>query len=321
MKGTHLLTYIVTLIFAWSIPGCTGHLEAVTNGKIVFQSDRDGNYNLWIMNPDGSDLKNLTNLSLSNTGAGANVDPVPSPDGKQIAFESTRDGNGEIYVVDIETKVQQNVTKNKANDYSPAWSPDGKNIAFVSDRDAVLVDPGRGISTNDIYITNVDGSNTRRLTMDNVRDGYNGLAWSPDAMKLAFSLYVLNPAGGSFPMGISVMDLSNSNHAMLSLTSDPMSCCARWSPDGNHILYSVVDRGFENIYEMEADGTDRVALTHDSSSYDIDPSWSPDGRYVLFSSNRDGQYHIYLMNVDGSNQQRLTGGPGEDRYPVWLPGP
>jgi TolB protein len=72
---------------------------------------------------------------------------------------------------------------------------------------------------------------------------------------------------------------------------------------------------------MKADGTSQVALTQDSAHYNTDPSWSPDGRYVLFSSNKDGHYHIYVMNADGSNQKRLTNGPGEDRYPVWLPAP
>lgn len=318
-KVKYNLTVIIALLIVVSTAGCAQSKISVTNGKIVFQSDRDGNLNLWIINPDGSELKNLTNIPPSTTVARTNVDPVPSPDGRRIAFQTNRDGNNEIYIIDIESGVQQNLTKNKANDYSPAWSPDGKQIAFVSDRDAILVDSRRGISTNDIYMVNVDGSDTHRITTDNVTYGYNGLAWSPDGMKLVFSLYALNPIGGSFPTGISAMDFSNSSHTVRTLTSDSMSCCAKWSPDGNHILYSVVGRGFENIYIMKAGGTDQMALTKSTSYYDIDPSWSPDGRYILFSSNQDGKYHIYMMNIDGSNQLRLTNGPGEDRYPVWLP--
>jgi TolB protein len=321
MKALHNLALLSTLLIVVITTGCAQSTIRVNNGKIVFQSDRDGNYNLWIMNLDGSELKNLTDIPPSSTDARTNVGPVPSPDGERIAFISNRDGDNEIYVIDIESGIQQNLTENKANDYSPTWSPDGKQIAFVSDRDTIPVAPERGIWSNNIYIMNADGSGARRLTINNVTAGYNGLAWSPDGMKLALNLSDLTSSGSYFASGINLMTISNSSLVALTLPSDNMSCCAKWSPDGNHILYSVVDRGFENIYVMKADGTDQVALTQESAYYDIDPSWSPDGEYILFSSNRDGQYHIYMMNADGSNQQRLTNGPGEDRYPVWLPMP
>lgn len=321
MKVSYTLAYIFALMLALSITGCVGRLGTVSNGKMVFQSDRDGNYNLWIMNANTSELKNLTNIPPSAITSRTNVDPIPSPDGKAVAFVSNRDGNSEIYIVDVVTGVQKDLTKNKANDYSPTWSPDGKYIAFVSERDAVSMLPAHGITTNNIYIMNADGLNVRRLTTNNVAAGYNGLAWSPDGMKLLLNLTDVGPTGDYIARGISIMDLSNLGVTVLTALSDKMSCCAKWSPDGNHILYSVLDRGFENIYVMKADGTNQIALTDDASYYDMDPSWSPDGRYVLFSSNRDGQYHLYLMNANGSNQKRLTGGLGEDRYPVWLARP
>jgi len=319
MRASYKLVLLGIVLIVMGTVGCAQSKIRVNNGKIVFQSDRDGNYNLWIMNPDESELKNLTDIPPSSTVARTNVGPVPSPDGKQIAFMSNRDGNNEIYVIDVESGVQQNLTKNKANDYSPTWSPDGKQIAFISDRDAVPVVPERGIWSSNIYIMNADGSDTHRLTINNLTAGYNGLSWSPDGMKLVLNLSDLTSAGGYFAKGIYLITLSNSSLVALTLPSDNMSCCAKWSPDGNHLVYSVVGRGFENIYVMNADGTDQVPLTHESSYYDTDPSWSPDRKYILFSSNRDGQYHIYVMNANGSDQRRLTSDSGEDRFPVWLP--
>ena len=321
MKVLYKLFLIGVLLIAISMDGCVQSQIGVKNGEIVFQSDRDLNYNLYIMESDGSRLENLTKVPFSNTEPRSNVNPAPSPDGKHIAFESDRDWNIEIYIIDIENGVQLNLTNNKTNDYSPTWSPNGKKIAFISDRDAVVVNSERGISTNNIYIMNADGSNVRRLTTNNVTAGYGGLSWSPDGMKLAFNLSNSTPAGGYFAMGIHVLTISNSMFTNLTGASDNRYCCPKWSPDGKYILYSVLDVGSKSIYVMNADGSNKIALTHNSSYFDTEPSWSPDGKYILFSSNRDGQYHIYSMNADGSNQNRLTDGPAKDSFPVWLPVP
>ncbi len=298
-----------------SAAGCAPSPGSATNGKIVFQSDRDGNYDLYVMNPDSTDQRNLTNLPASDTG------PVPSPDGRRIAFQSNRDGNNEIYVLDLESGTQTNLTKDKANDYSPTWSPDGKFIAFVSDRDAVLLDEARGLWTNNIYIMDANGSGVRRLTDDNQTNGYGGLAWSPDGQNLALCLSSLTSYGGYFPLGIHLMELNNLTLTRLTFDSANIQCDPKWSPDGSQILYVVSGSEFSNIYRMNSDGSSQVNLSPDSSAYDTSPSWSPNGSRVLFASRRDGAYHIYVINVDGSEPIRLTNGPGEETFPVWLPIP
>lgn len=299
--------------------GCASSPKNVTNGKIVFQSDRDGNYDLYIMNPNGSDQQNLTNSPPSITSTNNNTYPIPSPDGKSIAFESDRDGNREIYVIDVENRIQINLTKNKANDYSPTWSPDGKSIAFISDRDAVLVDTDHDIWTNNIYIMAADGSNPRRLTSKNKSDGYGGLSWSPDGSKLALCLSSPTPWDGYFSKGINLLTISDSSLTRLTFDQSTLQCNPKWSPDGKRILFSLSGSKLINVYLMNADGTNQIALSTDPLMYDIDPSWSLNGDYVLFSSNRDGNYHIYTMKADGTNLTRLTDGPGEETNPVWLP--
>jgi len=320
MKILKILLLIGIFLISMSLTSCTSSKEMI-NGKIVFQSDQDGNYDLYIMNLDSSDQQNLTNSPPSITSTNNNFNPVPSPNGKQVAFESDRDGNHEIYIIDLDSKVQINLTRNKANDYSPTWSPDGKSIAFISDRDAVLVNTDRDIWTNNIYLIGLDGFNLRRLTPNNVTSAYGSLAWSPDGKKLAFDLSASTPHGGYFSRGINLMTLDDLS--LMVFISEPynMNCCAQWSPNGQRIVYSVLGEKSENIHIMDVTKTNQVALTKELFYYNTDPSWSPDGEYIVFSSNRDGKYHIYTMKADGTNLKRLTNGPYEETNPVWLATP
>ena len=85
-----------------------------------------GNYEVYVINADGSGLKKLTDHPADDSG------PVWSPDGKQIAFTSSRDGYLEIYVMNADGSDLKNLTNNPADDTSPAWSPDSRQIAFSS---------------------------------------------------------------------------------------------------------------------------------------------------------------------------------------------
>jgi TolB protein len=92
-----------------------------------------------------------------------------------------------------------------------------------------------------------------------------------------------------------------------------------WSPDGNQIIFSSTrDGGDDEIYVMNADGSNQTRLTN-NPGHDAGARWAPDGKRIAFDSNRDGNYEIYVMNSDGSNQIRLTNDPGEDIGPSWSP--
>src|SRR3954451_9244618 len=73
----------------------------------------------------------------------------------EIAFESNHSGNSEIYLLDLQTEATHNLTRNPADDFTPAWSPDGKQIAFVSDRD--------GDKQPELYVMGADGSHLQRI--------------------------------------------------------------------------------------------------------------------------------------------------------------
>ena len=321
MRKPEKLLLVCMFLYLWSISGCTPSPKGVTNGRIVFQALRDGVFDLYSINPDGSSQEKLLKYKADDPNRGSNYAPIASPNGKKVAFESMRDGNYEIYVYDIENRIQINLTKNRADDHSPAWSPDGKRIAFVSARDSILLDYRRDIWTNNIYVMDTDGSNIKRITRDNTTNAYGGLSWSPDGNSLAVAISSLSPYGLFYSAGIHILNLHNSSIIELPYNSAQIQGNPKWSPDGKYILYTISGSKFIQIYRMNADGTNQIDLSKDPTTYDIDPSWSPDGKYIVFSSNSAGNYYVYIMDADGSNRKQLTKGKGEDTFATWLPEP
>jgi uncharacterized membrane protein len=102
-----------------------------SNDMIVFTSERDGNPEIYRMNPDGSDQVRLTN------NPAADYSPNGSPQGNQIAFITERDGNPEVYLMDIDGGNPQNLSQSPAAELHPAWRPDGDWIAFTTNRDGI----------------------------------------------------------------------------------------------------------------------------------------------------------------------------------------
>ena len=260
---------------------------------IAFMSDRDGTWNIYVMNADGSGQTRLT------TSAGRNSQPAWSPDGSSIAFRSDRDGNPEIYVMNADGSSAARLTTSAGSDIDPAWSPDGSRIAFASDRDG----------NREIYVMDADGSSPVRLTTS-PRVDYRP-TWSPDGSRIAFSsnrdgdwdTYVMNADGSS----------------QVRLTNSPgADSHAAWSPDGSRIAFSSDRDGDWNIYVMDADGSNQTRLTT-STAWDSNPAWSPDGSSLAFTSNRDGDWNIYVMGADGAKPTPLTTSTAGDFTPAWSP--
>lgn len=122
------------------------------NNQIVYYSYNTGDAEIYTMNPDGTNIQQLTNTNSDN------IWPAWSANGERIVFVSDRDNNYEIYIMDANGFNQERLTENNYLDYRPDCSPDGTQIAFLSDRDGNF----------EIYLMNIDGSNQERLTYTNV---------------------------------------------------------------------------------------------------------------------------------------------------------
>jgi hypothetical protein len=128
-------------------PGRAPSIPHPVMARFVFVSERAGNADVWLLDEEGREIQ-LTHDSA------ADLSPAWSPGGTHIAFESWRDGNSEIYVMNADGSHQLNLTRDTAGDFAPSWSGDGQHIAFESSRDGQL----------EIYVMKADGSEPRRLT-------------------------------------------------------------------------------------------------------------------------------------------------------------
>ena len=265
-------------------------------GRIVFESSRDGNLEIYKMNADGSGVARMT------TNAAADTMPAISPDGLRVAFTSNRDGNREIYVMGINSSNVTRLTSNTANDEQPAWSPDGTKIAYTS----------TVTGNSEIFVMNADGSNKVNVTNNPAED--TGATWSPDGTQIAFSstragnpeIYRANANGSGTPTR-----LTNTNK----IDTDP-----DWSPDGSKIAF-YSDRGSRgSVWTMSAStGANPTNLTR-ATVLDSDPSWSPDGTRIAFTRDAGGgSTNVWAANADGSGQINLTGIGGHNALPDWGP--
>jgi Tol biopolymer transport system component len=250
------------------------------NGKIAFTSDRDGNQEIYVMNPDGSGQTRLTNNPAGDSS------PSWSPNGTRIAFMSLRSGSWAIWVMNANGS---NPTFVHGADPTSAlsWSPNGTKILFQS------------LGANgspEIGVVNVDGSGATNLT-NNVGADVKA-DWSPDGPIAFENIYGHDD--------IYVMNADGSNQVRLTDQEPYYSGFPKWSPSGKKIAFESnrppAGRGF---YVMNADGSDQKALmTNDPTALLLD--WSPNGAKIVFQSSRDGNAEIYSMNADGSGQTRLT---------------
>lgn len=314
--ATGMPTYIPTdTSQATDVP--TSAIMTSTIGKIAFISDRDGKFAIYVMNADGSGLKNLTNnLDYSS-------EPNWSRGGQHIVFSAFQGGSTpQIYIMNADGTDQRQLTNDITGDYSPAWSPDGKYIIFLSTRDSIPSN-NRGIPTPEVYLMKSDGSEQQRLTKNQDFERY--LSWSSKGDEIVISANVQTTLGYDIEQ-IYLMGLDGVIQKQL--TEIGYNEHPTWSPNGEFIAFASTQGNESRICTIKADGSDQVCLTksvntNSSSLYmnNLAPSWSSDGNYILFSSNRDGNYNLYMMKSDGSNLTRLTNEPSNETSPVWSLGP
>jgi hypothetical protein len=219
------------------------------------------------------------------------------PTGERIVFVSNRDGNPEIYSMNVDGSDVIRLTNDPAVDDTPVLSPDGTKIAFRSFR----------VPDGDVFVMNADGSNVVNLTnFPAANDGRP--SWSPNGSQLCYE------SGRSGIFNIHRMAANGGSVAQL--TESGGFFCS-WSPLGDQIAFTSERTGNREVFVMDADGNDETNITNNPAE-DALEAWSPDGSKLAFDTLRDGNYEIYVMNPDGSNPVNLTNNPNFDLQPRWL---
>jgi Tol biopolymer transport system component len=235
-----------------------------------------------------------------------------------IAFESTRDGNPEIYLMRADGSGQTNLTNNPAADIAPAWSPDGARIAFISDRTGrqeiyVMPAPVAQAQVNvEDALQGADGSGVTQLTDDPGALWWGApLAWSPDGTRLVavraymFSetrtqaqIYLINADGtGSVPLIPDQRTAFNNYNP-------------KWSPEGERIAFISGRYTTAGLFTIFSDGTDQKSLALSAVESIHALAWSPDGTrlaYVFTRSHYNGRQYesqasIKFIYPDGAVQ-------------------
>lgn len=306
---------------------------AASSSLIAFVSFRNGQWDLYQMLPDGSQVRPLTNspeaeiypewsptLPILAYGApdqsGGTILylvhargslPVPvahsvsgdrprwSPNGAWLLYTANEDGDTDVFRIRPDGTDQQKLTDNTRPDAAPYWSPDGRQIVYRSSQS----------THDDLWRMDINGKNPRHLTASASYATYP--LWTPDGQWIVFGgagewdIFRVNPDG----------------YQIQNLTGNPaFDDDLAPSPDGQWLAFTSDRDGNRNIYRMKVDGSHLERLTDDPDA-DRDPRWSPDGQWILFVSARDGGWEIYKMRADGSDEQRLTFHSSDDVQPAW----
>ena len=307
MKTTRLLTFTISILFVLNANVCPIFAQAPTTPKILFTSARDGNYEIYRMNPDGSEQVNLTQHRANDMSA------VWSPTGEQILFVSDRDGHRffedrDLYLMDPDGSNVRLVFKREASRNHPTWSPNGKRIAYE------YIDLGTLKTT--IHIATLDEQEEEPI----VKGFYP--TWSPDGTEIAYTTYL---EGIGHTRRVTLIDIHTGKKKLLlpkkamDWQNDPS-----WSPTGDKLVFSwnknplppdhnplidpfpVVWEAKETIYMVNRDGTGLKQLVDEAGPAARSPTLSRDGEALLYTQDVNSFMQISKLDVNGGIQTQLT---------------
>jgi TolB protein len=273
-----------------------GGIPGIAESTIYFVSDRSGHKEIWVMDYDGSNQRQVTRLGSIS------LSPRVSPDGSRLAFSSLTKTGWEIMMYSLDLNRLVAFPHLGGTNLSPSWSPDGLRLAFSSSRGG----------SPEIYIADANGGNLHSMTANK----------GPDVSPIwnrktgAQIAYVSGVTG--LPQ-VYTMESDGTNQQRM--TDQGYAVSPSWAPNGQFLVlawvrkYGPGDPGALDLYLMDIASKQWVQLTHDGGRNDS-PSWSPDGRHIVFQSSRSGKEEIWMMLADGTKLQQLTF-TGRNTQPNW----
>ena len=285
LRPARLAAVLFTICLMLAAFGCNGG-----GSQIVFTSDRDGNLEIYSIDPSGEKEQNLTETASDE------FSPVLSDSRQFIAFVSGAGDRTSIEVMETDGSERAQVAKPSARHGDQTWSPNGERLAYVANEDGQYT----------IMLVNRDGSAAAPLTSiagDEVGD------WSRSEEAIAFSV-TEGPSQGIYtrnPDGVNEFRVT-----------DQPDYSPRWSPDSKRIAFLSTRDGNPEIYIMDRDGSGLVRIT-DTEAAEYDIAWSPNGKFLAFVSEQDGNPELYSVSEDGSDHKRLTYNTVIDNGPAWSP--
>lgn len=335
----------------WRVPSEGGEGVPLTDGlgddrlpdwspdgaRLVFQSFRNGTWDLWSIASDGSDLKPITEDRFDDR------EPVWSPDGSRIAFSSDRSGNYDVWILDPTRGDLRRLTEHPSNDFMPTWSPDGASLAFVSDR-------GEG-GAGELWSIGLESGEEARIA--SVSGELASPSWSPDGERIVVRRLERRPVtlmGSRFDAGtasdlveVPVADGEEGKLVPLTREEDVFPFRAVWMADGS-LLYSADGRirrragrpsrgstndppsSFQDIpFELRV-SLERPAYPRRPAGISepgsrqpvrgiVRPVLSPDGSMLAFAALGD----LWALRAEGGTPIPLTRDEFLDSDPAWSP--
>lgn len=304
-----LVLALVLLVFCTEKQDNPGHQEIdlstlkpkhAFKGKILFQSDMDGDREIYLLTSQG--VKQLTANDWDDEY------PKWSPDRRKIAYSANPRGNYDIFVMDRDGSNIMPVTTSDKDEMEHAWFPDGEKIAFtIGERSGIR----RKFS---LWMIDLKSKRVSRILSE--FKGSSALPnFSPTSSLVGFT--------GKRTIGWDVFVYDRKTKALTALTEGGKACRPHFSRDGQKIAYvSGKADGNGDIWLMNPDGSEKLRLTERDETADYFPSWSEDQEYIVFSSSLEhridkGNWSLFLVSVKTKEVMPLFDSPGRDVFPDW----
>lgn len=271
--------------------------KSLVGTHIVFVSDRSGSKEIWVMNWDGTDQRQLTKYGSITSF------PSASPDGRMVAFTTYASGQPAIQIFSLSSGRKLPFYNQRASLNSfVTFTPDSKRVIFSSTT---------GGGPAQLYMANIDGSGFHRITA-------SGAIEVEAKINPKTGADLVDVSGRSGLPQIYQMSLEGTDvHRLSAGTGEATN--PSWSPDGVHLSFAWT-KGFEpgnyNIFVMDVSSQQTVQLTANEGRNE-NPSWAPDGAHIVYASKKGRQSQLWVMNADGTGKQQLTQA-GNNEKPFWV---